>query len=206
MAFPSEPGLYDVVKASYKTGDEQKTSLGKYGYVRDADLSNGNEQAYYNPDKKKLIYAVTGTHNLADWGTDAYLAAGKIKDTNRYKEADAGLKKAKLKYGVDTANIYGHSLGGTIGGYIGGANDKVETLDKGATLFQKVRSNEHAYRTAGDAVSLLNAGSTNMTTLANPHKKVKTGNGLLDFTINAFGAHDVDNIATLKEPATPQFR
>ena len=38
------------------------------------------------------------------------LAVGKIKDTNRYKSADAGLKKAKLKYGVSDASIYGHSL------------------------------------------------------------------------------------------------
>ena len=120
MSYPSsEPNLYDVVKASYKDKGAQAGALGKYGYVRDNDLSNENQQAYYNPDKKKLIYSITGTHNLADWGTDAYLAAGMIKSTNRYKSADEGLKKAKVKYGVDSASIYGHSLRGTIGGYIG---------------------------------------------------------------------------------------
>ena len=62
---------------------------------------------------------------------NAYLAVGKIKDTNRYKSADTGLKKAKLKYGVSDASIYGHSLGGTIAGYIGGKGDTVENLEVG---------------------------------------------------------------------------
>ena len=44
---------------------------------------------------------------MKDWGTNAYLAAGKTKDTNRYKSADAGLKNAKLKDGVSDAAIYG---------------------------------------------------------------------------------------------------
>ena len=110
----TEPNMYDMLKASYKNSHEQATSLSRFGYNRDEELSNDNQQAYFNPEKKKLIYTVTGTHNAKDWGTNAYLAVGKIKDTNRYKSADAGLKKAKLKYGVSDASIYGHSLGGTI--------------------------------------------------------------------------------------------
>lgn len=196
MSYPSaEPNLYDVVKASYKDKDTQASSLGKYGYVRDNDLSNDNQQAYYNPTAKKLIYSVAGTHNLADWGTDAYLAAGMLKSTNRYKSADEGLKKAKAKYGVSSASIYGHSLGGTIGSYIGSRADNVQTLDKGSTFFQKSRNNEKATRTDGDVVSLLNKGSKNMTTLKNPNK-IKTGNALIDYALNAYGAHDVNNIGT----------
>jgi hypothetical protein len=38
---------------------------------------------------------VAGTHNISDWWTDLYLAAGKLKSTNRYKEADKVLKEAK---------------------------------------------------------------------------------------------------------------
>ena len=89
-----------VLKASYKNSHEQATSLSRFGHNRDEKLSNDNQQAYFNPEKKKLIYTVTGPHNLEDWGTNAYLAVGKIKYTNRYKSADAGLKKVKLKYGV----------------------------------------------------------------------------------------------------------
>lgn len=114
--------MYDVVKASYQNAHQQSTPLGKYGYVRDDALSNDNQQAYFNTDKK-IIYSVTGTHELNDWGANTYLAAGNLKDTNRHKSADETLKKAKVKYGVSEASIYGHSLGGSIAGYRGGKSD-----------------------------------------------------------------------------------
>ena len=190
----TEPSFYESLKASYNNPHEQKTSLSRYGYERDDALSNHNQQAYYNKSTKKLLYNVTGTHNLGDWGTNAYLAAGKIKDTNRYKSADEGLKQAKKKYGVDSATVYGHSLGGTIAGYIGSKNDTVKTLDKGATIGQKVRSNEHAYRTAFDPVSLLNMNSKHMTTVPNENKKFISGILPIDGVINGFKAHNVDSI------------
>jgi hypothetical protein len=190
----SDPDLYDILKASYNGSHEQKTSLSRFGYDRDDELSNDNQQAYYNPEKKKLIYSVTGTHKLGDWGTNAYLAAGRLKDTNRYKSADEGLKKAKTKYGVSNASIYGHSLGGSIAGYIGSKSDTVKTLDKGATIGQKVRGNEKAYRTAFDPVSLLNANSKHMTTLPNENKRTTTGLLPVDAVVNGLRAHDVDSI------------
>jgi hypothetical protein len=61
-------------------------------------------------------------------------------------------------------------------------------LNKGATIGQKTRSNEDAYRTSGDLVSLLNANSTRMKTLKNPH--IRTSN----FIVDAFNSHNVDNI------------
>jgi hypothetical protein len=190
----SDPDFYDILKASYNGSHEQRTSLSRFGYDRDDELSNDNQHAYYNPEKKKLIYSVTGTHRLKDWTTNAYLAVGKLKETNRYKSADEGLKKAKLKYGVNEASIYGHSLGGSISGYIGGKSDKVYTLDKGATIGQKVRSNEKAFRTAFDPVSLLNANSKHMTTLPNENKKIATGLLPADAVVNGLKAHDVDSI------------
>ena len=72
----TDPNLYDLLKASYKNSHEQATSLSRFGYNRDEELSNDNQQAYFNPEKKKLIYTVTGTHNAKDWGTNAYLAVG----------------------------------------------------------------------------------------------------------------------------------
>jgi hypothetical protein len=117
-----------------------------------------------------------------------------LKDTNRYKSADETLKKAKVKYGVNEASIYGHSLGGAISGYISGKSDKVHTLDKGATVGQKVRNNEKAYRTAFDPVSILNANSKNMTTLPNKNKKFTSGIIPLDAVVNGLHAHNVDSI------------
>ena len=174
--------LYDAIKGSYKPVDR----LGKHGqYVKDKSLSNDNQQVYYNKKKNKLLYTVAGTHNLSDVATDGYLAVGKLKDTSRYKEAANILDKAKAKYNPKKTIGAAHSLGGSILGYL--PVDKATTLDKGATIGQPIR-------TKGDAVSLLNAGYTNMHTLANPNKAFRTGNPFLDVVGNALRAHNVDNI------------
>jgi hypothetical protein len=102
-----------------------------------------------------------------------YLAAGKIKSTNRYKEADKVLKKAKRKYHRKETVVSCHSMGTTIGGYIASKEDRVITLDKAATIGQKVRNNETHYRTSGDIVSLLNVNSKHTKTLKN--ENIKTG-------------------------------
>ena len=180
--------LYDALKSSYGNR-KSKEQLKNAGYNYDSMLSNHNQQVWYNPNTKKMLFNIAGTHNLKDWGTDLYLALGKLKDTNRYKEADKILSEAKRKYGNDIqTNITGHSLAGAIGQYIGDKNDKVYTLDKGATIGQKTRSNENAYRTDGDIVSLLNANSTRMKTLNNYNKAT----GLIPLDI--LKAHNVENI------------
>jgi hypothetical protein len=164
------------------------------GYDLDESLSNHNQQVYYNPNNKKLLYSITGTHktNLFDFndiGTDIALGLGHLKNTARYKEADQTLKKAKQKYGVDKAIIAGHSLGSNLSGYVGNPNvDSIYTLDKGATIGQPVRKGEHAYRTSGDVVSLLNANDPNMKNLVNPNQQ--TGRFIKD----ALNSHAVDNI------------
>jgi hypothetical protein len=66
----------------------------------------------------------------------------------------------------------------------------VKTLDKGATIGSRIRSNENAYRSSGDAVSLLNSGNTRMKTLKNKNSNL-FANGLVGQTLKA---HDIDNI------------
>lgn len=209
---PQKPlNLHTVLKNSYTDPKLAKKSMRESGYYLDKKLSNGNQQTYYNPTEKKLLLSVAGTHNLSDWGTDAYLAMGKLKDTNRYKEADETLKKAKLKYAPTSTTVAGHSLGGAIASNIASkaGGDKAVTLDAGYTIGQKTRSNTSAFRTSGDAVSALGANAKRMTTINRPiadaHKYAIAGGsrfGLLGAGIgaiaDAFTAHDVDNIKNKK--------
>ena len=177
--------LYDTLHYSYQPLKQQKNFYKDKGYYLDKKLSNDNQQVLYNPTTKKLLYNIAGTHNLKDWGTDAYLLAGKLKDTNRYKEADKNLQQAKQKYGVSNATITGHSLGGAIGNYIAKNNDKAYLLDEGATFGQKQRNNDNHqhFRTRGDLVSALVSNHSNVKTL--PNRNVSK-----DF----LRAHNVENI------------
>jgi len=159
--------LHEILKTSYADRDKQKNALSKYGFKYDSILSNSDNAVFYNPNERKLLHTIAGTKRLSDVGVDAYLAVGKLKDTNRYKDSHRILREAKKKYGVDNATVAGTSLGGAIAGYVSSGNDKVYTLNKGATIGQKVRSNEQAYRTSGDIISLANANSKHMKTLNN---------------------------------------
>jgi hypothetical protein len=178
--------VHKALKNSYADKATRRKKIG--GYHLDESLSNHNQQVYFHPKKKEMLYTIAGTHNLSDVGTDVALAFGGLKGTKRYKEADETFKKAKAKYGGAKATVMGHSLGGSIAGYITDPKqDTVVTLDKGATFGQRVRDEEKAYRTSGDYVSLLNSRDKNMKTLSNKHKRQ-------NIIKDALNAHLVDNI------------
>jgi hypothetical protein len=108
-----DPSLHDVIKAGY--GDKKyKETFRKFGYDLDNKLSSHNHQVYNNNKNKKLLFNVTGTHNASDWITVGYLAAGKLKQTTRYKEADKMLKIARDRYKPSNVSVMGHSLGSAI--------------------------------------------------------------------------------------------
>ena len=179
--------LHDVLKNSYSNKHRENMN----GYKLDKELSSTNQQVYYNPEHKKLVVSVKGTDMMSprDWGTDIFLGAGKLKDTNRYKEAKSVYDKAKNKYNPMQSSAVGHSLGGAIANYITSGNDKAYGLDAGYTIGQKARSNTTQYRSSGDVVSALGANQKNMTTLKSPN--IRTGVGLVD----ALRSHNVSNIA-----------
>jgi hypothetical protein len=81
----------------------------------------------------------------------------------------------------------GHSQGAYTAGMISGKNDKVITLNKAATIGQKVRNNETHYRT-NDLVSLLNANSKHTVNLQPDNKQT----GIK--TVDAYNNHLVDAI------------
>jgi len=158
--------LDTVLKSGYKSQKEQSYNLGKRGYVIDKKLSTGNEQVYYNAKNKDLLVNVTGTHNFSDIGSDVYLAFGGLKKTNRYKEAEKVLKKAKDKYDESKVIVTGDSLGGSIAQGIGKKTDKVYTYNAGYTIGQKTKGgNQQNFRNKGDLVSFAGAGSKNLHTL-----------------------------------------
>ena len=195
----SKINLYDALNSSYqiKKGD---SNLEKKGYIKDNKLSNHNQQVWYNPRGKDLLVNVAGSHNLRDVGTDAYLAFGGLKSTNRYKEADKTLKEAKSKYQPKNTLVTGHSLGASIGAGITSKSDKFVGLDAGYNAGQKTRSyngKHENYRTSGDVVSLLGSGAKHMKTLKAPKNTFleNVGNTLTGGLYNAYKAHtDFSNI------------
>lgn len=241
---PNKPvSLYHSLRVGYLDDEnKQGKEMAKYGYQIDKGLSNENQQVYYNPETKKLLYNITGSHSLQDWvNSDLKLALGirknegkpiiergiesllpnswkkgfdrsyenvfgGFKDTDRYKQADETLKKAKAKYDESETVITGHSLGGRIAQDISKKTDKVYALDSGQTIGQKVKGgpNRNIYRTAGDVVSGASAWNPHVTTLTNPHTfKILPAIGLVTkdpravavaSAIDAYNAHSIENI------------
>ena len=74
----SGPSLYDALRIGYLPNEKQQgQEMSKYGYQIDKGLSNDNQQVYFNPENKKLLYNVTGSKSLSDWvNADAKLALG----------------------------------------------------------------------------------------------------------------------------------
>ena len=197
--------LYQILKNSYDAKSNQKTALTKYGYNYDSQLSNKNNQIYFNPSTKELLMSVKGTDptNWRDLYTDAALTFGALKNTSRYKESDKKWKAAKQKYNVASGTLVAHSLGGIIIKYISSSSDKVITLDSASIIGQKDRPNATSYRTSGDLVSLLDANKSNTTTLK------KENYGLIDTFGNigqALSSHEVDQIKNSGINVIPNFQ
>ncbi|NDD83970.1 hypothetical protein EBZ38_06795 [bacterium] len=156
--------LRDVLKSGY--GDKRSIEyLSSKHYELNNTLSDSNQQVYINNESKKILFNVSGTHNLNDVYTDLFLAFGRLKNTKRYREARDRIQKVRDYYKDYEVTVTGHSLGGAIAQYIAKPSEKVYTFNKGATIGQKTRKNEIAYRTKGDIVSILSSGATRSKTL-----------------------------------------
>ena len=177
--------LYDVLKAFYD--DNKKTQLKQYGFDFQSQYSSGKLQTLFNPDDKILIFSVRGTdpRSLTDLQTDISLGLGRLKQTKRYKDADAMLKKAKAGLTPKKTVVTGFRLGGAIASGIASSSDKVYTFNRGATIGSKVRDNETSYRVNGDLVSANLSGDV---------KTIPKDRTLTDFLSPAFGSHELDQL------------
>ena len=57
--------LYDAIKSSYGNKIIKNKILAE-GYIKDKKLSSDNQKVFYNPENKKLLVNVAGTHNLTE--------------------------------------------------------------------------------------------------------------------------------------------
>jgi hypothetical protein len=163
--------LKTAVKSAY--GDKKsKQKILNEGYVKDKKLSSANQKVFYNPETGNLLFNVAGSRTAKDFlYNDPMLAFGKLKQTDRYKQADKTLKKAKEIYNPIATTVVGHSLGSSIGAGITSKNDKFLGFNAGYTIGEPTRSKHgmhQQYRTKGDIVSILGSGAKNIKTLEGP--------------------------------------
>lgn len=107
------PTLYDTLRVGYLPSESEKgKEMSKYGYQIDKGLSNDNQQVYYNPETKKLLYNVTGSHSLQDWvNSDLKLALG-IKKNDGKPLIERGIEAVlpeswKKGFSRDYQNVFG---------------------------------------------------------------------------------------------------
>jgi len=194
--------LHTLIKASYEDKNKQEDTLKRFGYDYDKELSNDTNQVYYNPQNNKLIHSVRGIASLSDVGTDAYLAVGKLKSTNRYKDSLNVYNKAKKKYNNSQSTLVGHSLGGGIVSELpsDNINDKVISYNKGSSLFHPAKANETSYRINSDLVSIANVNSSKTKTLRQKNRSLNPQffNSGANYLYNSLLSHKPINIKDQK--------
>lgn len=126
-------------------------------------MSDHRQQVWYNPNEKKLLMTVAGTHTRHDILTDFKLAIGGLKQTKRYKSAKQTLENARTKYGPAAVEVAGHSLGGSIAQAVANKNtDRVLAYNSGFTFGGKALPGKggEVLRQSGDLVSFLGSGQS----------------------------------------------
>ena len=97
---------------AYKSKEDRK-NVGDYEYLKeDSDKHTG---VYINRKTGKVRIGIRGTADMRDVGTDAYVTAGKLRSSKRFKEEEKKYDKVAKRYGKENIEkISGHSLGGSL--------------------------------------------------------------------------------------------
>lgn len=193
---PLEKGL-DI---SYKSNlNDAQSNLSPYGYLLDKELSSTENKVFYNPYSNKMVYSVAGTDPLKsrDIGTDLYLAFGGDKGlqaTNRYKEAETTLNKARQKYKNAEKVLIGHSLGNAIISNLAKEKEKVIGFGKGSGLIRpKKASIEKSYRTFYDPLSATSGAKTIPAYIPKKSGNLR-GQQKVDYPSGIFPSHSYENL------------
>lgn len=146
-----------ILEVSYQNPSDAKNSLSGMGYKYDEDLSTPESKVFLDKQGRPNI-AFRGSKRLFDdfLGSDLKLALGLDKYDRRFQEAKNLTKLVEDKYG-QPANVFGHSLGGSLAEK-SGAHGNVYTYNKGAGIMdigREIPKNQTDYRNKNDLVSLL---------------------------------------------------
>lgn len=192
---PLEKGL-DI---SYSPLEKAQRELKPYGYTLDTSLSSKENKVFYNPYANKMIYSVAGTNPYSprDIGTDLYLAFGgdkALQATNRYKEAEATLQKARQKYKNAKKVLIGHSLGNVVVSNLAQPNEQVFGFGKGSGFVRpKTAPLEKSYRTYYDPLSFT-SGVQNIPVYRPTKKGNLRGQQKVDYPQGILPSHSYQNL------------
>jgi hypothetical protein len=180
-----------ILNASYQNQKEASKSLGKLGYTYDKKLSTNQSKVFVDSEGNPNI-AFRGSKTARDWlVSDPLLALGLQNLDPRFKEAKELTKKVEKKYGKP-ADVFGHSLGGTLADK-SGASGNIITYNKGVgigDIGRTIPKNQTDIRTKGDVVSAL--------ALTQKHKNGDLINLNTSILQSPLQAHGLDNLDKLQ--------
>jgi len=185
-----EEHLKDILTASYQPQREAEQTLAKRGYKYDNELSTMENKVFFNPETNKPHIVYRGSTRVSDFAyEDPALAIG--FKTEKQKKAEKLAKDVETKYG-QSANAYGHSLGG-YRAEKSGATGNVYTFNKGAGIFdvgKKISDKQTDIRTNKDVVSALSIGQRGgkRETISSP------------LTTNVIASHSVSQLTNANKP------
>lgn len=145
-----------ILEASYQPKKLAAKTLSKQGYTLDKKLSTNESKVFIDSAGNPNI-AFRGSKTAKDFlFSDPLLAIGASKFDPRFKEAKSLTKQVEKKYGKP-ADVFGHSLGGTISEK-SGASGNIYTFNKGTgigDIGRTIPKKQTDIRTSNDLVSAL---------------------------------------------------
>lgn len=125
----AKKNLQPILEASYLNPKQASEKLSSLGYTYDDQLSQPNAKVFVDKKGRPSI-AFRGSHRVEDFlVSDPLLALGLDKYDTRFQKAKRLTKLVEDKY-QSSADVFGHSLGGSVAEKAGGSGN-IFTYNKG---------------------------------------------------------------------------